>query len=70
LRQPRQPDGGPEDQVKGLLLQGIYSRENLDNSSRPNQTRAKGSPLEKHFTANKSLFLGVTVNKGVAADDE
>jgi hypothetical protein len=69
-----QTGGRAGGQVKGLLSQGFYSRGELDNSSIPNQTRAKASPPEKHFTANKkelqyALFLGVTVKKGVADDD-
>ncbi len=49
--------GGPLKQVIGLLSQGIYSRGELDNSSKPNQTRAKGRPLEKQFTAHKKELL-------------
>ncbi len=63
----RQPDGNPEGQVKGLLSQGIYSRGVLDNSSRTNQTRAKGSLPEKHFTANKKELL--TLFWGDGEDD-
>ncbi len=61
-QQSRQPDGGPMGCVKGLLSQGIYSRGELDNSSKPNRTRAKGSQPEKHFAdkiKNFSLFLWV-----------
>jgi hypothetical protein len=60
-------------QVKGLLSQEIYSRGELDNSSKPNRTRTKGSPPEKHFTAIRksySLFLGLTLKKGVVDDDD
>jgi hypothetical protein len=44
----------------------------LDNSSKPNQTRAKGSPPEKLLSASKSylLFLRVTLKKGVANDND
>jgi hypothetical protein len=34
----------------------------LDNSSKPNQTRAKGSLQEKYFTANKKELL--TLSRG------
>ena len=46
----------------------------LDNSSKPNQTRAKGSLQEKYFTANKKELLTLSrgvVKNGVAdADDD
>jgi hypothetical protein len=45
----------------------------MDNNSKPNRTRAKGSPPEKQFTADRksySLFLGVMVKKGVADGDD
>ncbi len=37
---------GPVGQFKALLSRKIYSRRDLDNSSKPNQIRAKGIPPE------------------------
>jgi hypothetical protein len=71
--QLRRPDGGPGGQVKGLFSQGIYSRGELDNSSRLDQTRAKGSRLENTsplIRKSYSLFLGVMGKKGVADDND
>jgi hypothetical protein len=63
------------DRVKGLHLTGIYSRGKLDNSSKPNQIRAKGSSPEKQFITkrkNCSLFLRAMLKKGVVdvGDDD
>ncbi len=68
----RQPDAGPEGQVKGLLSQGIYSKGELDNSSISNQTMAKGGLPEKHFTANKKKLFTLSrgdSEEGVVDDD-
>ncbi len=61
------------DRVKGIFSQGIYSRRELDNSSKPKRTRAKGSPPEKHFTAKKKELLPLSrgeLKKGVADDND
>jgi hypothetical protein len=61
-------------QVKGILSLGIYSRGELDNNSKPNQTRAKGSPSVKHcnYIKSYSLILRVKLQKGVddVGDDD
>jgi hypothetical protein len=59
-QQSKQPDGGPVSPVKGLQSQGIYSRGELDNSYKPNQTRAKGSLPEKQLTANEKELLSLS----------
>jgi hypothetical protein len=41
---------------RGLLSQNIYSKRELDNSSKSNQTRAKGSLPEKNTTSKKELL--------------
>jgi hypothetical protein len=56
------------DQVKGYSHTRIYSRGELDNSSQPNQTGAKGSTPEKHFSANEKELP--TLSQGVADDDD
>jgi hypothetical protein len=45
------------DRVEGLLSKEFCSRGELDNSSKPIRTRAKGSPPEKYFTENKKELL-------------
>ncbi len=63
----------PGGRVKGPLSQGMYSRGELDNSSRLNLIRATGSPLGKSsqlIRNSYSLFLGVMVKMGVADDDD
>jgi hypothetical protein len=53
--------------LTGFLLK---TRE-LDNSSKPNRTRAKGSPPEKNTASKKELLtqLWVTLQKGDAGVD-
>jgi hypothetical protein len=52
--------------VKGLLSQGIYSGGEPDNSTKSNQTRAKGSLPKKYFTVNKKELL--TLSQGDVED--
>jgi hypothetical protein len=42
--------------MKGLLSQNIYSKRELEKSSKPNWIRAKGSPPEKNTTSKKELL--------------
>jgi hypothetical protein len=53
--------------IKGLLSQNIYSKRELNKSSKPNSIRAKGSPPEKTPLLKKSysLYLRVMLQKGV-----
>ncbi len=52
---------------KGQLSQGIYSRGELDNNSKPKRTKAKGNPPEKHFTASKKELL--TLSRGDSEEE-
>jgi hypothetical protein len=60
--------GGQRAKLQDYSHREIYLRGELDNRSKPNRTRTKRSPPEKHFTAKRksySLFLGVMLKKGL-----
>jgi hypothetical protein len=42
--------------IKGYSHEISTQKEKLDNSCKPNQTRAKGSPPEKNTTSKKELL--------------
>jgi hypothetical protein len=58
--------------IKGLISRNVYLKRELDNSSKPNKTRAKGSPPEEiqQVTKSYSLYLWVMLQKGVDEIDE
>ncbi len=65
--------GDQRAELKGYSYRGIYSRGELDNSSKPNRTRARGSRSENTsplIRKSYSLFLWVMVKRGVADDDD
>ncbi len=54
--------------IKGLLSQKIYSGRELENRSKTNRTRAKGSPPEKAQQVKKELL---TLSQGdIDVDDD
>ncbi len=59
--------------VKGLLPQGIYTRRELNNSSKLTEQRQKAA-CQKNTSLlireSYSLFLRVRVKKGVADDND
>ncbi len=57
-QQPRQPDGGPVGQNKGLLSRHVYKRKGeLKSSSFLKHKRAKGSPPKKITMDKERRFL-------------
>jgi hypothetical protein len=46
------------------LIEYMLKKRALDNSSKPNQTRAKGSPPKKNTTSKKELHTVTPVNVG------
>jgi hypothetical protein len=59
--------------VKGLLPQGIYSRRELNNSSKlteQGQKAARQKNTSLLIRARYSLFLRVIVKKGIADDSD
>jgi hypothetical protein len=50
----RQKASGPN--IRATFTKYLLTERELDNSSKPNQTRAKGSPPEKNTTSKKELL--------------
>jgi hypothetical protein len=50
---------------RATLMEYLLKKRELDNNSKPNRTRAKGSPPEKNTTSKKELL---TLTPGNFAD--
>ncbi len=50
---------------RAILTEYLFKKRELDNSSRPNGTRAKGSPPENNTTSKKELL---TLSPGKVAE--
>jgi hypothetical protein len=69
------PDRGPMGQIKGLLSRNIYSRIELDNSSKPNRigqkaARQKTTAIKKELLTPSPGLLQKGVNEVCDDDDE
>jgi hypothetical protein len=55
-KQSRKPDGVSGPNKRATLMEYLLKKRELDNSSKPNQTSAKGSPPEKNSIIKKELL--------------
>jgi hypothetical protein len=53
----------------GYSTEYLLKKRDLDNSSKPNRTRTKGSPPEKNTTNKKELLTLSPVNVEEGSDD-